>query len=161
MSVSSIIGIVWAANWALPIEYHGIVGLRLSSLDFSAPVFLWDIPFTTRGSQRSWGLGPQWSYRLGPQLNWGLLQRQKLGTTLWQMVCFSRIFRSMLPSATELRTRPTAELGTWPVAEQGTMADSWSVSRLSWGYFFLDPSTTWLSHLLSGSGTKWAHFTWR
>jgi hypothetical protein len=33
-------------------------------------------------------------------------------------------------------------------------------SQLQWE-FFLDPGTTCLRHLLSGSGTKWAHFTLR
>ena len=33
-------------------------------------------------------------------------------------------------------------------------------SQLNWE-FFLDPGTTCLRHLLSGSGTKWAHFTLR
>jgi hypothetical protein len=58
MSVSSIIGFQWDANWASYVEYHGTVGLRLLSLDFSAPVFLWDIPIATKDPQLSWGLGP-------------------------------------------------------------------------------------------------------
>ena len=33
-------------------------------------------------------------------------------------------------------------------------------SQLNWE-FFLDPGTKCLRHLLSGSGTKWAHFTLR
>jgi hypothetical protein len=73
MFISSIIGVEWAANWASSVEYHGTVGLRLSSLDFSTPVCLWDIPIAARGPQRSCGLGPQ--------MSWGLSQRQKLGTT--------------------------------------------------------------------------------
>jgi hypothetical protein len=38
--------------------------------------------------------------------------------------------------------KSTAELGTRPTAELGTVVDSWSISQLSWNYFFLDPSTT-------------------
>jgi hypothetical protein len=45
-------------------------------------------------------------------------------------------------SVAELGTRPTAELGTWPLVELDTVADSWSISQLSWNYFFLDPRTT-------------------
>jgi hypothetical protein len=76
VSIFSIVDIEWAANWASSVEYHGTMGLRLSSLDFSALVFLWDASIATRGPQRSCGLGPQ--------LSWGLPQRQKLGTALWQ-----------------------------------------------------------------------------
>ena len=34
-------------------------------------------------------------------------------------------------------------------------------SKFLRGFFFLDPCTTCLRHLLPGSGTKWAHFTLR
>jgi hypothetical protein len=39
MSVSSIIGFQWAANWASFVEYRGTVGLRLLSLDLARQYF--------------------------------------------------------------------------------------------------------------------------
>jgi hypothetical protein len=50
-SISSIIGVEWAANSDSSFDYHGIVGLRPSSLDFSVPLFLWDILIAARGPQ--------------------------------------------------------------------------------------------------------------
>ena len=34
------------------------------------------------------------------------------------------------------------------------------VGKLS-DFFFFDPATRYILHLLAGSGTKWLHFTWR
>jgi hypothetical protein len=52
-------------------------------------------------------------------------------------------------------TDPKAELGTVPWRSHGASCSA-KLGTCSW-----DPNTMWSSHLLSGSETKWTHFTLR
>ena len=53
----------------------------------------------------------------------------------------------------------TSPCGECALSHFRATLEDWLPARLVFCYFStLDPDTIWLRHLLSGSGTKWAHF---
>jgi hypothetical protein len=141
------------ATW----QSHGF--LSLAELGIGSTLELGTGPTTELGdvSQRSWelphgramGSYPRQSWGLGPQQSWGLCVAEP-----WCLL-FNWV----------------GDVALWTLAprDQGTCYQARGLSGhtspcvectyLVSYYFILDPGTTWSSYLLSGSGTKWAHFT--
>jgi len=85
-----------------------------------------------------------------------LLSDHSIGTAFLSYIWIGLVNFNFLDLATWLILRLPASSGTTSVR---CIWQCILASKFQCGFFFLDPGTTWLRHLLPCSGTKWAHFT--